>query len=288
MKAVVTLCVGDAANRLGEITHPFLRAYAEKIGANFVEINNLKMGFDVPYFEKYQISNLLEKYDRIIYMDTDIIVDAKCPDLFAIVPEDNFGAFLVSNYTYFHDGAVKDIQKELEDIGWERKYFNSGVMVVSQYHRQVFTKDHNLVTWASNKRAFHEQTILNYTVQKLSIPIYDIGYKFNHTSQIKNSRAIYGRRINQLLNFYDRLLSSISSEYKKYQEEKCKTDKYIVNNPEKKPIKHRFQSYVIHYTGKGHRKQGTKIEQIQKDLSITNNKVLADIISMLPFLEHFF
>ncbi|MTJ09045.1 MULTISPECIES: hypothetical protein [unclassified Anabaena] len=121
MKAVVTLCVGDAANRRGEITHPFLRAYAEKIGANFVVINNLKMGFDVPYFEKYQISNL-----------------------------------------------------------------------VSKHHLQVFAKDHP------------------------------------------------------------------------------------------------FQSYIIHYTGKGHRKQGTKIEQIKKDLSIINNKVLAAIISMLPFIEHLF
>lgn len=137
MKAVITLSIGDTANRLGQITHPLLQSYANKIGADFVIINSYAMGFDNAFFEKYQIYHLLEKYDRIIYIDTDIIVDSQCPDLFEIVPEDNFGAFVVSNYTYFHDGAVKDIQQELGSIGWDRKYFNSGIMVIYKNHRLV-------------------------------------------------------------------------------------------------------------------------------------------------------
>ncbi|MEA5618840.1 glycosyltransferase [Cronbergia sp. UHCC 0137] len=287
MKAVVTLCIGEAANNLGEVTHPLLKAYANRIGADFIVINNPNMGFDVPYYEKYQIYNLLEKYNRIIYLDTDIIVSHECPDLFKIVSEDNFGAFLVSKHTYFHDGAVKDIQKELGDIGWDREYFNSGVMVVSQHHRQIFAKDNNLVIWASCTRAFPDQTILNYTVQKQGILIDDIGYKFNHTTDPKNSRARLGRRINQILNLYDRLLSAVSSKYKKYVEEKYKNNGYIVHYKGKEPIKHRFQSYMIHYTGKGHRLKGSKIDQIQKDLSIINNKILSQAISWIPFLERF-
>lgn len=77
-------------------------------------------------------------------------------------------------------------------------------------------------------------------------------------------------------------------EYKKYREEKSKSDRYIVYSKGKGGIKHRFSSYIIHYTGKGHREKGSNIEQIKKDLSIMNNKTLSHIISWFPFIERFF
>lgn len=284
MRAVVTLCIGKEYG-LGKLTHPLLADYAKKIGADFIVIDQEKLKLGYLHYEKYQIYDLLERYERIIYLDTDVIVTPECPNLFDIVPPEQFGAFLVSNHSYFHDGAIKDIQCELGNINWERKYFNSGVMVVSQAHRQVFMVDNDLLQWISTKRAFPDQTILNYAVQKLGIEIYDIGYRFNHTTHTRNSKLRFGRKINQLITMTNGLIGSIAPEYKKDLDVKHKIDSYLIYHQGKEPIKHRFQSYIIHYTGKGHRQRGSKIEQIAKDLSIMNNRFLANSISFVPFIE---
>ncbi|MDJ0732737.1 MAG: glycosyltransferase [Nostocaceae cyanobacterium] len=286
MKAVVTLCIGDAYS-LGEVTHPLLKAYADKIGADFIVINTPKLNFNYAHYEKYQIYDLLNDYERIIYLDTDIIVSPKYPNLFDIVPEKQFGAFVVSKHTYFHDRAIKDIQKVLGEIGWKREYFNSGVMVLSKCHREIFNKNHDLLVWASEKRNFYEQTILNYHLQKLSVPIYDIGYKFNHTTDVKNSRYRFGRRVNQVINFGEELLSSISDKYKQHREWKIKNEGYIVHYQGKKTIKHRFNSYIIDYTGKGHRQRGSKLEQIQKDLFVMQHQPLLLAMQIFPSFDQF-
>lgn len=286
MKAVVTLCIGDA-NQLGKITHPLLKAYADRIEADFIVINTPKLNLNYIHYEKYQIYDLLNDYERIIYLDTDIIVSPKCPDLFEIVPEEQFGAFVVSKHTYFHDGAIKDIQKLLGDISWKREYINNGVMVIAKCHQELFQKNNELLVWASEKRNFPDQTILNYHLQKLGIPIYDIGYKFNHTTGTKNSKLKFSRRINKITNLGNKLLPVFFSEYKNYLERQQKKERYIINYPEKRPIQHRFKSHIIHYTGKGHKQRGSKLEQIQKDLFIMQHKPLSITVQTFPLFEKF-
>ncbi len=285
MKAVVTLCIGDA-DKLGEITHPSFKAYADRIEADFIVINTPKLNLNYIHYEKYQIYDLLHDYERIIYLDTDIIISPKCPNLFDIIPEKQFGAFVVSKHTYFHDGAIKDIQKLLGDISWKREYINNGVMVISKCHRELFQKSNELLVWASEKRNFPDQTILNYHLQKLGIPIYNIGYKFNHTTDPQNSILRFGRRINQLINSINYFLISISPTYKKYSEQKRKNEEYIVHYQGKKPIQHRFNSHIIHYTGKGHRQRGSKLEQIKKDLFFMSYKPLKMAVKLTPFLDN--
>jgi hypothetical protein len=86
-------------------------------------------------------------------------------------------------------------------------------MVLSSIHREVFDLSGPL---ALGPEFFFDQTQLNYQVQKLGLPIFDIGYRFNHTTAPKNSDE-------------------------------------------------RFESYIIHYPGRGHR-AGSKLEQIRFDL----------------------
>ncbi|MDJ0798530.1 MAG: glycosyltransferase [Calothrix sp. MO_167.B12] len=286
MKAIVTLCIGEEY-KLGEITHPLLKSYADKIGADFIVISESKINLGNHNFEKFQIYELFEKYSRIIYLDTDIIVTPECPNLFEIVPQEIFGAFFVSEYTYFHDGAIKKIQDKLGNIGWARKYFNAGVMVASKQHRNIFSKENGLLEWSKESGAFYDQTLFNYTIQRLEIPVYDIGYKFNHTTDPQNSILRFGRRINQSINFVNSLLTSILPKYKQYLQQKQKNENYIVHYQGKKLIQHRFNSHIIHYTGKGHRQRGSKLEQIQKDLFLMKYKSLNLAVKLVPFLENF-
>jgi len=237
VNAVVTLAIGNEYNRIGNTTFPLMRDYAKKILADYIVLDTprLKLGFY--NYEKLQIFDLFEKYERIIFLDSDLLVTPRCPNLFSVTPERALGAFKVSNYTNFHDKAIRVIQDELGDIGWDRDYFNSGVMVVSRQHREVFNKNNGLLKWISRDttgQLFSDQTYINYLVKKFGIEVYDLGYKFNHTTAPKNS---------------DR----------------------------------RFRSYIIHYPGKGHR-QGSKVEQIEKDARILRYNMLYLLFFLCPFL----
>jgi lipopolysaccharide biosynthesis glycosyltransferase len=189
---VVTLCIGKLYEEISLVTHPFMRSYAEKIGADFQVITIAETKTDIEYYEKFQLYSYLERYERVIFLDTDLLVSPQCPDLFSVVPETHFGAFLVSQYSNFHDSAIRISQEILGNIDWNAKYFNSGVMVFSKAHREVFSyQDSEFKTWSSHSRShdgtFLDQTLLNYRVFKAEIPFFDIGYFYNHTTAPRNS-----------------------------------------------------------------------------------------------------
>ena len=82
--AVITY---DDYKLLAAITHPTLEAYAERIGAKFIVLG------------KSEIHKLLQyDYERIILVDSDLIIRPDTPSLFDVVPEGWVGA-----YNYGHD-----------------------------------------------------------------------------------------------------------------------------------------------------------------------------------------
>jgi hypothetical protein len=185
MNAVVTIQIGADYRRIAEITHPLMAVYAKRIGADFVSITEPAIGGPL-HAEKFQLQSLLERYERVLFLDVDLLILPSCPDLFQIVPEDHFGAFDVSSFTRLHDRATRLIQDSLGNLGWVRPYFNSGVMVVSRCHSEVFNlqspgrmADFNKVSGAEY---YYDQTYINFMVQRLQIPLYDLGYRFNHTT----------------------------------------------------------------------------------------------------------
>ena len=89
-KAVVTIAVGERYTEMAKVTHPTLKAYADKVGAEFIVIDTPT---ETPHWEKFKLYELLIKYNRIIYLDTDLIVRDDCPDLFELIPESKLGIF---------------------------------------------------------------------------------------------------------------------------------------------------------------------------------------------------
>jgi len=240
-RAIVTLSIGENYSRLGKFTLPLMQTYADCVGADFHVINSPKIKIGMNHYEKFQLHEYLEEYDRILFVDLDILIIPQCPNIFEAVPQEYFGAFKVSDYSFIHDNSIQLIQQKLGDIKWERDYFNSGVMICSKQHQDVFNINNGyLKKWASYSQregdgTYLDQTLINYNVKRFNIPFFDISYKFNHTSAPKNSSK-------------------------------------------------RFQSYFIHYPGKGHRK-GDKLQQIQKDSIIIQSHTLLFILAQLPILN---
>jgi ADP-heptose:LPS heptosyltransferase len=172
--AVVTIAMGENFQSIARMTHPSLRKYAERIRADFVVIDQQKVSQTSPHFEKFQIYDLLNRYERIIYIDTDVIVRDDCPNLFDVVKPEEMGAF--------DEGAIMDRTKAMAEIAqayeeslkeWKGKYYNTGVMVISRVHKELFRKPEKEI-WN-----FYEQSYLNLKILRLQIRMHDLHYRFN-------------------------------------------------------------------------------------------------------------
>jgi hypothetical protein len=180
--AVVTLCIGEDSQFLAELTHPLLKAYADKIGAEFVVIGNSVAS--TPHWAKFGIGELLNKFDRIIYLDTDLIIRQDCPNLFQLVPYGQLGMFNEAKFVPREYSLIETAQAyeiEYTKLRWNGKYYNTGVIVASKCHRDIFKKPD--LEFSS----YFEQGYLNLrialeecgrTSEDKSV-VFDLSYKFN-------------------------------------------------------------------------------------------------------------
>ena len=180
-KLILTLAIGEAHRRLGEVTHPTHQAYATRVGAEFAVIGEVKNGWG-PHWAKCAIYDLLStQYDRIIYIDTDAIIRPDCPDLFELVPESEVGAF---NEGMFLERA--DVMRDAFRLycsgamAWDGRYFNSGLMVISRRYSQAFRPPE-----AQPQQHFYEQSWLNLQFARLGVPMRDLEYRFNYMPSLQ-------------------------------------------------------------------------------------------------------
>jgi len=116
--AIVTVCIGDYYKQIARYTHPTLKTYAKKINAEFISIENNNPNYITQKYNKFEIYNLLNRFDRLIYVDTDIIIRDDCPNLFEIVPKTQLGMYnevmLGERLSYLID-ASQAYQEELKN-----------------------------------------------------------------------------------------------------------------------------------------------------------------------------
>ena len=77
---VYTLNINDYFPEMMEITVPLMKKYADKIGANFIEINRRKFPDWHIHYEKLQIYELGKEADWNIFFDGDVLVHPDTPD----------------------------------------------------------------------------------------------------------------------------------------------------------------------------------------------------------------
>jgi len=164
MNLVLTIAIGSLYQEMAGITHPSINRYATKIGAEFKVIT--EQNHISPHWEKFEIYNLLSTYERILYVDTDVLISGDCPDLFKIVPKNMIGAF--------NEGAYFD-RKHPE-------YFNAGVMLIPRSKRDVFLPPE---IEQGDINTFFEQDFINDRIHASGLPIYNLPHKFNRMDFIQ-------------------------------------------------------------------------------------------------------
>lgn len=172
--AVVTITIGRNYENLAQMTHASISSYAHRIGAEFVVLLEQLVGKTSPHYEKFRIFSMLNQYERIIYLDTDLIVRPDCPNLFEVVPEELFGAVDEGRFQERKEAMISAAQEYgIKLDAYDGKYYNSGVMVLSRQHKELFRKPEREI-WN-----FYEQTYLNLMIRKLRIPVFDLPTTFN-------------------------------------------------------------------------------------------------------------
>ena len=215
---VFTIAIGvDYAH----LTVPYIRAYAERIGADFILVDTLSIFPDstscmAAAWEKFRYYDYLARYTRVLFIDADILVRKDCPNLFDIVEPDKIG--MVNEITSARQwGNLLRPRAEISfpsvermervaafyhtdppDLRWSLDHhYNSGVIVASQCHRDFF---------APPERKYVEGTPWDQSVVNLrlgtraGIAVQDLPYTFNHT-RYPAIRTPVPRRNSYLLHY---------------------------------------------------------------------------------------
>ena len=184
---VLTLAVGSKYEEMAKLTHPTLKKYAERIGADFICISEANT--TTPHWEKFnQIYTLLNKYKRIFYLDTDIIIRDDCPNVFDLIPKEKLSLFDEMPYTNQRNLSLIESCKDYGIIlkNWNGKYYNTGVMVVSRLHKELFKKPEKEIF------NFYEQGYFNANLAKIlesvgnELSVQELPYWFNRMTCMDN------------------------------------------------------------------------------------------------------
>lgn len=165
-------------------TLPILKKYAKKWGAEF---KILDKSYGPVFWRLMSFYGLLDEYDRILYIDADVVITKTCPNIFEVVPYDTIG------FVFEDKGSrLKNRQARIAHIkriyggneNWATGYFNEGVFVVSHPHKEIFTKINGKL-WGEGLKSFEAgraQTHYGYQIIKQGHKYVDLGFKFNHMS----------------------------------------------------------------------------------------------------------
>jgi lipopolysaccharide biosynthesis glycosyltransferase len=241
-KAVVTLAIGDHFKKMASLTHPLMKNYANKCGADFLVFDTVKLKekLGLVTYEKFQIYNILDgAYDQVLFVDTDIVITPNAPSVFDICPNNTFAA---SNETSYSMASVHEdaTQSQLGKINWCCPYFNSGVMVLSPEHKKLFDTDNSILrNWTSNfennDHVMSDQPIINYLVNYYRFSFFDLGKDFNRTRVHKDTH-------NRFKSYFIHYAGPSGHRYGDRLKQ-IKLDAEVVSNPMNFWISRRFPIY---------------------------------------------
>jgi ADP-heptose:LPS heptosyltransferase/lipopolysaccharide biosynthesis glycosyltransferase len=197
-KAITTIVSGEKYKAIWERVESYFIAYAERCDAELIVMSE----GDVPsaHWLKFGMYDLLHKqFDRIAFIDADILIRPDTPSLFDIVPEDQFGIFNEGFYTP-RSMCIHEVKKvyNVELPNWNgADYYNTGVMIVSRQHRHIFKVNGEI---KNLRNAFGEQTYLNMRIMQSGVKVFPLHFDFNRMNILDRLTGM--TRLNSYLVHY--------------------------------------------------------------------------------------
>ena len=181
MKLLVTTRSDDSFSSVSAYTHPFIKAYANKVGADFSILSENVDGLR-SHYRILRCKELFSEYDRVLVVDSDAIVMPYTPNLFELVPYEMIATVLEdkgSRQTIRRE-RIRQIQEKLGDVGWTEGSINTGVFLVSKCHQKIF--DYKIEDLPIDDDTGVDDCYLGFQIHKYKFPIYELPFQYNAMS----------------------------------------------------------------------------------------------------------
>lgn len=183
-KRLIVTRADENHKEVSEITHPIIKRYADKCGADFVILDDPK---DLHmHYRILQIYPMFEMYDKILSLDTDIFILNRCQNLFEVVPSGLIGSIYEDQGSRKEDRRlrIKAVQKKNGDVGWSVGYINTGVTLFPKECKEIFRYDDKKDLWDG---LGFDDVWLGYQTHKLNYTIFELAYTYNFMSMFSES-----------------------------------------------------------------------------------------------------
>ncbi|TMP37821.1 glycosyltransferase family 8 protein [Pseudoalteromonas rubra] len=190
-KAIFTLAIGD--NPMYRAAIKSFEIYAKKVGADLIvsdslhypiKIENPLYNASPAWTEKLRIGALLEEYDRVLYVDADVLITPTARDVFELYPD-------TSKAYWFNEGVKQErapdiamIQGVLGEVNWPERdsrpvYYNAGIILTSKQCPLFKKTDLDDLQEICNRITHYDQSYFNYTLHKHNISHESLDKSFN-------------------------------------------------------------------------------------------------------------
>ncbi|MEC4088380.1 glycosyltransferase [Pseudoalteromonas rubra] len=190
-KAIFTLAIGN--NPMYRAALKSFEIYAKKVGADLIisdslhypiKIDNPRYNASPAWTEKLRIGALLEEYDRVLYVDADVLITPHARDVFELYPD-------TSKAYWFNEGVKQErapdiemIQQELGKVNWPQQdnrpvYYNAGIILTSKQCELFKKTELNDLQKICNKITHYDQSYFNYTLHRHNIAHETLDRSFN-------------------------------------------------------------------------------------------------------------
>jgi lipopolysaccharide biosynthesis glycosyltransferase len=222
-KAIVTVVNGEKFEEIWKRSESFFVDYSERCDADLIVLKNTQgLNLPSPHWIKFGIYDLLKKeFDRVAFIDADVIIRPDAPSLFDVVPEDQFGIFNEGEFTP-RAVCIHEVRKVFKvDLKlWNGvDYYNTGVFVCSRKHRFIFKVEEEIKPL---RNAFGEQTYLNMRIlANPQVKVFPLNYKFNRLSIM--DRVLGMTRLDSYIIHYagdgDNLLPKMDRDIERWKQD---------------------------------------------------------------------
>lgn len=144
MNALVTMAISEEYKRIGELTFPLLRAYADRSSLEFINIDALT-SHTFPVWERMdRLYQLLQVYKRVLVAEVDVIVSPTARNIIELLPDGVFYGF--DEYPFDSEHCEKCWLSAMDvwpdefssSKGFPKHLYNTGLMLVDQSQRELF------------------------------------------------------------------------------------------------------------------------------------------------------
>tara|TARA_B100000700_G_C15056796_1_gene863249 strand:- start:881 stop:1588 length:708 start_codon:yes stop_codon:yes gene_type:complete len=193
MKLLLTTRADQTVEGWAQLVHPVFRKYAERVSADFLILDESLncnaarsgIGDGLWHFRIMKHYDLHEEYDRILHLDSDILLTPECPNLFDHVPYDSIATVYedVGSRKPQRVQCMLNAQNQFGDIGWRDGYINTGVFLTSKCHRDIFQPINGrfFTDWGT------DDVHIGYQIKKLGYKVAPLDYQFNHMTMFSEA-----------------------------------------------------------------------------------------------------